>query len=54
MSFEIYQALNKEYRWKITSNNHKIVGASSEGFINRQDCVYNAELVRDALVAASK
>ncbi len=54
MSFEIYQSPNKEYRWRITSNNNRIVGASSEGFINRQDCVNNAGLVRDALVAASK
>lgn len=52
--FEIYQAPNKEYRWRITGSNGRIVGASSEGFINRQDCANNGLLVRDALVRASK
>ena len=52
--FEVYQSLNKEYRWRITGGNNRIVGASSEGFINRQDCVNNAALVRDALNNASK
>ena len=31
-----------EWRWKRTAPNGEIVGASSEGYVNRQDCVENA------------
>ncbi|WP_445908874.1 YegP family protein [Yeosuana sp.] len=37
---EIYQDSKNEWRWNIKVNG-EIIGASSEGYINRQDCVDN-------------
>lgn len=42
--FEIYQDSNKEFRWKITSSNGRIIGASSEWFSSKSYCIENAEL----------
>lgn len=51
--FEIYEVqvnrwnlLKKtqtQYRWRIRANNGKIVDASTESFVNRVDCEYNAK-----------
>ena len=32
-----------QYRWRIRANNGKIVDASTESFVNRADCEYNAK-----------
>ncbi len=40
---EIYQDKKNEYRWRRISSNGRNVGASSEGYINKQDCIDNAE-----------
>lgn len=37
---EIYQDSKNEWRWNIKVNG-EIIGASSEGYVNRQDCVDN-------------
>lgn len=37
------KSFKKEWRWKIKANNGKIIAASSEGYINKSDCIYNAK-----------
>jgi len=41
--WDIYQDKKDEWRWRHTASNGVIVGAASEGYINRADCVANAE-----------
>jgi uncharacterized protein YegP (UPF0339 family) len=42
-TWEIYQDASDEWRWRRTAPNGKIVGASSQGYKNRADCVANAQ-----------
>lgn len=45
-SVDYYKTLiTRQWRWRVKGDNGKIVGASSESFKNRLDCVYNAELL---------
>ncbi len=37
-----YQDDNGKWRWRRTSPNGRIVGASSQGYVNRSDCEENA------------
>lgn len=42
-TWEFYQDNAGEWRWRRkAAGNHTIVGASSEGYKNRSDCVANA------------
>lgn len=41
--WEIYQDRKKEWRWTRTASNGRIVGASTEGYSSRQNCVENAK-----------
>ena len=38
-----YKDAAEEWRWKRVAPNNEVVGASSEGYINRVDCLVNAE-----------
>jgi uncharacterized protein YegP (UPF0339 family) len=40
---EIYKDEKGEWRWRIIAANGVVVGASSEGYKNRSDCIENAE-----------
>ncbi len=40
--WEIYQDSANQWRWRRTASNGKVVGASSEGYNNKQDCKSNA------------
>ena len=40
--WEFYQDSKKEWRWKRTAPNGKKVGASTEGYVNKSDCIANA------------
>lgn len=40
--WEFYKDNASEWRWRRTAVNGQIVGASSEGYKNRLDCVANA------------
>lgn len=42
-TWKIYQDGKGEWRWTRTASNGKIVGASTEGYKNRADCVSNAQ-----------
>lgn len=41
--WEIYQDNKKEWRWRRTASNGKIVGRSTEGYKKEADCIKNAE-----------
>lgn len=41
--WEFYQDNRNEWRWRRTAPNGKIVGASTEGYKNRSDCMTNAK-----------
>jgi uncharacterized protein YegP (UPF0339 family) len=41
--WETYQDKAGEYRWRRTATNGNIVGASTEGYVNKADCEANAE-----------
>jgi uncharacterized protein YegP (UPF0339 family) len=39
----IYKVKNNEWRWKRTAPNGNIVGASTESYKNKTDCIANAK-----------
>lgn len=41
--WEFFPDTAKEWRWRHTAVNGKIIGASSEGYKAKEDCVKNAE-----------
>jgi uncharacterized protein YegP (UPF0339 family) len=41
--WDVYQDKAGEYRWRRTASNGNIVGAATEGYIGKSDCVANAE-----------
>lgn len=41
--WEFYKDSKSEWRWTRTASNGKIVGASTEGYKNKQDCIDNAK-----------
>jgi uncharacterized protein YegP (UPF0339 family) len=41
--WEFYKDDKEEWRWKRTAPNGKQVGASSEGYQNKSDCIENAK-----------
>jgi uncharacterized protein YegP (UPF0339 family) len=40
--WEIYKDNAGEWRWRRTASNGSIVGASTEGYKNKSDCIANA------------
>ena len=41
-TWTIYQDAQNQWRWHRTADNGRIVGASTQGYSNRADCVDNA------------
>ncbi len=41
--WEIYEGADKEWRWRRTATNGRIVGASTQGYVNQSDCLDNAK-----------
>ncbi len=41
--WEIYKDSIDEWRWRRTAQNGRIVGAATEGYKNKSDCIDNAE-----------
>jgi uncharacterized protein YegP (UPF0339 family) len=41
--WEIYKESNGQWRWRRTASNGRIVGASTQGYNNRIDCLANAK-----------
>lgn len=42
--WEVYKDKNDKWRWKRTAKNGSIVGASTQGYVNKSDCIDNAKL----------
>ncbi|WP_445721826.1 YegP family protein [Flavobacterium sp.] len=40
--WEFYKDASDEWRWRRIAINGKIVGASSQGYVNKLDCINNA------------
>lgn len=40
--WEFYQDVKKEWRWRRIAPNGKKVGASTEGYKNKSNCIANA------------
>jgi uncharacterized protein YegP (UPF0339 family) len=40
--WDFYKDDNGKWRWRRTASNGKIVGSSSQGYVNRSDCMDNA------------
>jgi uncharacterized protein YegP (UPF0339 family) len=47
--FEIYEDAVGEHRWRVTAGNGEIIGASTEGYVNVEDCVRNALMLGIAI-----
>ena len=41
--WQIYTDNSGEWRWRRTARNGNIVGASTEGYVNQNDCIDNAK-----------
>jgi uncharacterized protein YegP (UPF0339 family) len=42
-TWEIYKDVAGYWRWRRTASNGRIVGSSSEGYVNKADCIANAQ-----------
>jgi len=42
-TWEVYKDSKGEWRWRRTASNGRIVGDSSEGYVNKSDCIANAK-----------
>lgn len=40
--WEFYKDSQNLWRWRRTASNGRIVGASSQGYVNKSDCIENA------------
>lgn len=40
----LYKDAAGEWRWRRLAANNRIVGAATEGYKNKQDCITNAKL----------
>lgn len=40
--WEFYLDAKDEWRWRRTASNGTIVGASTQGYVNKSDCIANA------------
>lgn len=49
-----FSSFKKEWRWKIKAKNGNVIATSSEGYINKQDCFYNAKSTARSLTAYFK
>ena len=41
--WEVYKDNAGLWRWRKTASNGRIVGASSQGYVNKRDCIANAK-----------
>lgn len=48
MYFEIYKDKADYWRWRLKSENHKIIAVSSESYWHKSDCLHSIGLVKTA------
>lgn len=41
--WEVYKDNAGQWRWRRTASNGNIVGAATEGYVNKSDCIANAQ-----------
>ncbi len=46
MVFYIYVDTNRQYRWRLTAANNRIIANSGEGYYNETDCIHAINLVK--------
>ncbi len=46
MRFVLYKDRAGEYRWTLYAANNKIIGASSEGYVNKSACLDNIKAIK--------
>ena len=52
MNFEIFEDTRGEWRWRLKSANGKIIAASGEGYVNKEDCEHGIKLVKSCTGSA--
>lgn len=45
-TFQVYQDVAGEWRWRLAAGNGRLIAASGEGYQNRQDCLHGIRLVK--------
>lgn len=46
--YEIYKDNLDEWRWRYRVTNRNIIGVSSEGYVNKQDCIRSIEIMKES------
>lgn len=55
VAIKVYKTVRGEWRWRMRDGrNHLIVGASSEGYKNRKQCVANMQLVTGVVASPAR
>ncbi len=44
--FQVYKDRADEYRWRLRADNNEIIADSSEGYVNKSDCLHGIDLVK--------
>ena len=47
-TFQVYEDVGGEWRWRLVAGNGRIIAASGEGYRDKQDCLHGIELVKDS------
>jgi uncharacterized protein YegP (UPF0339 family) len=50
--FEVYKDRVANYRWRFRASNGRIVADSSEGYVNKSDCLTGIAIVKKEAPAA--
>ena len=45
-----YRRLRHEWVWKVTASNGKVIGKSTESYVNKSDCIYNVRSLGRSLI----
>lgn len=52
MYFQVYKDVRGQWRWTLKASNHVIVATSSDGYLNKGDCLHGIELVKSSFNAS--
>ena len=51
MKYEVYKDTRGEWRWRFKAANGFMIAVSSEGYVNKSDCLHSVNLVQSSAVA---
>jgi uncharacterized protein YegP (UPF0339 family) len=51
-TFEIYEDVRKEYRWRLKAANGQVIATSGQGYKAKADCRHGVELVQKEAATA--